>query len=65
MVRHAFMPDLVVVSTSARTRETWELAATAFEDTPPVNFDERIYEAAPQAILKVVRETGPRSARCW
>ena len=60
MVRHAFTPDLVVVSTSTRTRETWELAATAFEDVPPVQYDERIYEASPQAILKVIKETGPQ-----
>jgi phosphohistidine phosphatase len=59
MVRHAFMPDLVLVSTSARTRETWELASTAFEEVPPVKFDERIYEAGPQAILKVIKETSP------
>jgi phosphohistidine phosphatase len=60
MVRHAFMPDLVLVSTSARTRETWELAAAAFKEVPPVKFDERIYEAGPQAILNVIKETGPR-----
>jgi phosphohistidine phosphatase len=59
MVRHAFMPNLVLVSTSARTRETWELAATAFEKVPPVKFDERIYEAGPQAILNVIKETSP------
>jgi phosphohistidine phosphatase len=60
MVRHAFLPDLVLVSTSARTRETWELAASAFEDVPAVKFDERIYEGGPQAILKVIKETGPQ-----
>jgi phosphohistidine phosphatase len=60
MVRHDFTPDLVLVSTSARTRETWELAATAFEHVPPVKFDERLYEAGPQPILKVIKETTPR-----
>jgi phosphohistidine phosphatase len=59
MVRHAFMPDLVLVSSSTRTRQTWELAATAFEDVPPAKFEERIYEAAPQAILKIIKEIGP------
>jgi phosphohistidine phosphatase len=60
MVRHAFIPDLVVVSTAARTRQTWELAATAFENAPPVQYDGRLYEAAPQAILNVIRDTGPQ-----
>jgi phosphohistidine phosphatase len=59
LVRHAFMPDLVMVSSSTRTRQTWELAATAFEEAPPVKFDERIYEAGPQAILDAIKETGP------
>jgi phosphohistidine phosphatase len=59
MVRHAFIPDHVVVSTAARTRETWALVATAFKDVPPVSFEGRIYEASPQAILEVIKETGP------
>jgi phosphohistidine phosphatase len=59
MVRHAFMPDVVLVSTSARTRETWKLAATAFEEPPVVRYDERIYEAGPHAILNVIKETHP------
>ena len=63
MVRHAFMPDQVVVSTSTRTRETWELAATAFENLPPVHFDGRVYEASAQAILNVIKETGPQVGR--
>jgi phosphohistidine phosphatase len=57
MVRHALVPDHVVVSTSTRTRETWELVARAFKRLPPVAFDRRIYEASPQAILNVIKES--------
>jgi phosphohistidine phosphatase len=60
LVRHAFMPDLAVVSNSARTRETWEQIAAAFEDAPPATFDDRLYEASPQAILEVIKETSPQ-----
>ena len=56
MVRHALVPERVIVSTSARTRETWDLVASAFAAAPPAVYDERIYEAAPQAILKVIKE---------
>jgi phosphohistidine phosphatase len=59
LVRHAFIPDAVLVSDSVRTRETWELVSTAFEDVPPVKLDGRIYEAGPHAILDVIKETGP------
>jgi len=59
LVRHAFLPDRVVASPSARTRETWDQVAAAFEDAPQATFEPRIYEATPQAILAVIKETGP------
>lgn len=58
MALHSFQPDLAVVSTAQRARETWNLAASAFERPPSATYEERIYEAAPQAILNVVKETG-------
>lgn len=58
LVRHKFVPDRALVSTSARTRETWALVSAAFAKLPPVSFDERIYEASPEAILNAIRETG-------
>jgi phosphohistidine phosphatase len=60
MVRHALTPDLVLVSTSERTRETWAQGGKVFDKPPPVIFDDRLYEAPAQAILKVVRETEPQ-----
>jgi phosphohistidine phosphatase len=57
--KHALTPDHVIVSTAARTRETWELAAAALGGSPPVVFDERIYEASPHTLLAVIKETGP------
>jgi phosphohistidine phosphatase len=58
--KHRYVPDQVVVSTSARTRETWSLAAAAMAGKPQVDFAERIYESTPKALLAVVRETGPK-----
>lgn len=56
MVRHALIPERAIVSTARRARETWDLVASAIAKSPSADFDERIYEAAPQAILKVVKE---------
>ena len=53
LARHGFIPDRALVSTSARTRETWALLATSFGKAPPVSFEDRLYEATPQAILQV------------
>jgi phosphohistidine phosphatase len=62
LARHKLVPDLALVSTSARTRETWALVAKAFKKAPPAHYDERVYESSPQAILKVISETGPNVA---
>jgi len=61
LARHRFIPDLALVSASARTRETWALVAKAFNRTPPARFDQRIYESSPDAILKVVSGTAPNA----
>jgi len=59
LVHHKLIPDRVVVSPARRTRETWERVATAFPKTPPVSYDERLYESGPDAILAVLKETPP------
>jgi phosphohistidine phosphatase len=57
IAKHGYAPDQVIVSTAARTRETWSLAAAAMPGKPEVAFDERIYESTPDALLAVLRET--------
>lgn len=49
---HAVVPDRVVVSPSARTRETWQLAGTF----PPV-LDDRVYDATVEDLIEVLAET--------
>jgi phosphohistidine phosphatase len=48
------VPDRVVVSTSARTRETWELASVGHA-VP--EYDDRVYEASVADLREVVEET--------
>ena len=57
LARHAFVPDRVLVSTSARTRETWSQAVTALESSPAALFDERIYQAGVQTLTQLIKET--------
>jgi phosphohistidine phosphatase len=47
-------PDLAVVSSAQRTRETWDLVAPHLGDIPH-RFERAIYEADPKAILAVIR----------
>jgi phosphohistidine phosphatase len=57
MAHHGLVPDKALVSTARRTRETWDLIASAFAKKPAVAFEERIYEASPKAILNALQET--------
>jgi phosphohistidine phosphatase len=50
--------DLALVSPSARTRETWNLAR---RPDVPVRFDQRIYEASDQQLLAVAQEADPQA----
>ncbi|MEX0840811.1 MAG: histidine phosphatase family protein [Xanthobacteraceae bacterium] len=58
LVHHGVAPDRAIVSTSKRTRETWEFAATAFRKPPAAVFEDRLYEATPQTILDVIKHAG-------
>jgi phosphohistidine phosphatase len=55
MAHHALLPDLVVCSTAARARQTWDLVAAELPGDIPVTYDRRIYETAAEDILEVVR----------
>lgn len=56
------VPDLVICSTSRRTRETWELVAPELESKPDVVFERRAYRADPEELVELVQEV-PESAR--
>jgi phosphohistidine phosphatase len=57
MAAHGFTPDRAICSTALRARETWDLVSTAFAQKPPVLYDDRLYDAGPDRILSVARET--------
>ena len=47
-------PDLALVSTAARTRETWEAVSAAL-GAPETRWHREIYEAPAERILEVIR----------
>jgi len=61
MAQHGLLPDRILVSPAARTRETWEHMVSAFSPAPPVAYEDRLYEAGPEAITAVIKDAG-RSA---
>jgi phosphohistidine phosphatase len=63
MVRHALIPDLVIASDAKRVTETVDLMLSAFERAPKVVSEPAVYEAGPNALLGLVKDT-PRSVHC-
>jgi phosphohistidine phosphatase len=53
------VPDRVICSPAARTRETFALISSAWDSAPPVDYDERVYAAGISALLAVVRGAPP------
>ncbi|MFE3760211.1 SixA phosphatase family protein [Streptomyces sp. NPDC059104] len=58
LAESGFEPHLVLCSPARRTRETWELIATALPDVPPAVYDDRLYNAVPDALVTVLAEHG-------
>ncbi|HWF94330.1 MAG TPA: histidine phosphatase family protein [Xanthobacteraceae bacterium] len=62
MVRHALLPDRVLVSSAQRTRETWERMAAAFSAAVPVDYQDRLYESGTETILTAIKATDASTA---
>ena len=48
-------PDLVICSTAARARETWELVARELQPVPEVDVRRSVYDAGPEQLIAVAR----------
>ncbi|MFD0274902.1 SixA phosphatase family protein [Kitasatospora sp. NPDC127111] len=49
-------PDLALVSTAVRTRETWKLVVPELPERPRTAYEERIYAASPGELLVLLTE---------
>lgn len=58
------VPELVLVSSSIRTRQTWDLVRSALGDSPEpeVLVSDDLYRAGPRDVLAMVQELDPRIA---
>jgi len=57
MAHHKLVPRHALVSPSRRTRETWDRLAGALPGAIPVFYEDRLYDATPEAIVAVIKET--------
>ncbi|MFG3323777.1 SixA phosphatase family protein [Streptomyces sp. NPDC048171] len=51
------VPDLALVSTAARARETWKLMASELSGRPRTVYEDRAYEASPSDLIALANET--------
>jgi phosphohistidine phosphatase len=60
LLAEGIRPDLVLCSSSRRTRETWEQVSAAMGAAAPdagaVNFEDRVYDGGTQELLDLVNE---------
>jgi phosphohistidine phosphatase len=57
MVRHRLRPDLALTSPAARAEETLTGVLAEFAKQPRVAREERIYNASPETLIRLIRET--------
>jgi phosphohistidine phosphatase len=60
--REMLFPDLALVSTSVRTRQTWDLVAPALDTVGSVRFERAIYDADSPPGLEVLVRRAPHAA---
>lgn len=64
LANHGLAPDLALVSPARRTRETWGLVASQFEEPPAAQFLDELYDFGDgDALLKAIREHGGTAER--
>jgi phosphohistidine phosphatase len=51
-----YLPEFVICSAAARTRQTWDLVAPELGGAPSVTFEPRAYAASALSLLYLVRE---------
>ena len=57
MQSQMLLPSLALVSTSVRTRQTWDLLVQGLGSVPDLRFDRRLYDAPASALASVIAET--------
>jgi len=55
LVAAGLVPDLVLCSSSVRTRQTWQLAQATLHAEPEVTFADELYDAGVDQVLDAVR----------
>ena len=58
MQAHKMLPELVLVSPAARTRQTYELMSTNWPDSTRVHYEDKLYNVTADILLQLIFEHG-------
>lgn len=61
MLKNGYVPDQALVSSSERTRQTWDLVSKAFKKAPAVTFSDALYHAEPAVLMEELRKARVRT----
>lgn len=56
LAAHVGRPDLALVSSAVRTRETWDLVAAELDGEVEARHEDALYGASPDAVLDLLRD---------
>ncbi|HCT76268.1 MAG TPA: histidine phosphatase family protein [Micromonosporaceae bacterium] len=61
LIKHGYVPDLVLCSPSRRTRQTWHSVAVtlAHAGSPTVRYERAAYDGSVEDLVKLVQEIEP------
>jgi phosphohistidine phosphatase len=61
LVKHGYVPDLVLASPSRRTRQTWHSVAVALAKagSPTVRYERALYDGSAADLLKALQQSEP------
>jgi phosphohistidine phosphatase len=61
LMKHGYVPDLVLASPSRRTRQTWHSVAVALAKaaSPTVRYERDIYDGSAADLLKALQQSEP------
>lgn len=58
MQTHKMLPELVLVSPAARTRQTYELMSATWPDSTRVHYEDKLYNVTADILLQLIFEHG-------
>ena len=62
LASHRLLPSHVLVSPARRTQQTWEILSRHLTPAPHAATDQRIYEASPERLFRIVETAAPAAA---